>query len=644
MSKLWFTVEEIAAAGSPALPGSARALNRLAERQGWRHSDKARKHAGKGGGWEYHLSLLPGDTQARLTLIHDKPEPGRACDEREAKGEREALWTRFEGLSKPQKAACEARLKAVFRFEELCSAGLGETAATAAAASEAGVSASTLHSWRARLRDLDRADWLAGLAPGYKGKREHAPCDTRAWEVLKSDYLRPEKPGFSACYRRMTQAAKRHGWSPIPSERALRRRLDAEVPAAVQRLAREGRDRAKDLYPAQKRSRGHFHAMQAVNMDGHKLDLFVDIGGPKPVRLFLIGIQDLASGKVLAWRLAESENKDTVRLVIGDMVERHGIPDKIWLDNGRSFASKWISGGTPNRYRFKVRDEDPAGLLTTLGVEMHWTTPYSGQSKPIERAWRDLAEEIAKHPICAGAYTGNKPDAKPENYASKAIDLGTLRTLVADRVAEHNSRPGRRSANCAGRSFDETFAASLAQPGTVVRWPTAAQKSLWLLAAERVRAKKGSGEIHLFGNRYWAPALNQLAGRNVTVRFDPDALGDGVRVYDAADRLVCEAALIGDKRFDDTGAAREHNRNRRAFVKATKEQQALHARLSADELGEIYALGAKPAEPKVERPAIPRIAVARGSAAVKPEPEWDEAREASFSRAIRLIAGRDLEP
>ncbi len=98
-------------------------------------------------------------------------------------------------------------------------------------------------------------------------------------------------------------------------------------------------------------------------MDGHKLDVFVRVPWlDKPTRLYLIGIQDLHSGKVLAWRLTDAETWEAVRLVIGDMVEQFGIPDKIFLDNGRAFASKWITGGSRTRFRFKIREEDRAGF------------------------------------------------------------------------------------------------------------------------------------------------------------------------------------------------------------------------------------------------------------------------------------------
>uniref|UniRef100_UPI0039800C3B transposase domain-containing protein n=1 Tax=Salmonella sp. s54836 TaxID=3159673 RepID=UPI0039800C3B len=93
-----------------------------------------------------------------------------------------------------------------------------------------------------------------------------------------------------------------------------------------------------------------------------------------------------------------------------DVVERYGIPHHAWLDNGRGFASKLLTGGVANRYRFKVREEDPTGILVALGVQIHWATPYHGQAKPIERAFRDLCDRVAKHPAFAGAYTGHRVD------------------------------------------------------------------------------------------------------------------------------------------------------------------------------------------------------------------------------------------
>ena len=76
------------------------------------------------------------------------------------------------------------------------------------------------------------------------------------------------------------------------------RHLDSDVSPAVQTLAREGRDRARALYPAQTRERQHFQAMEAVTMDGHRFDVFVKFpaSGGNPefiVRPQMVAFQDI---------------------------------------------------------------------------------------------------------------------------------------------------------------------------------------------------------------------------------------------------------------------------------------------------------------------------------------------------------------
>lgn len=634
----WFSAGEIVAAQSPDLPGTIQAFNRMAVAQGWRADPaKARPAAGRGReNWKYHISLLPPGAQARLALAHvdvaDDTPAGHAD-----------LWARFEGLSKRQKETCEARLAVLHEVAAMEAAGSTASAAAAMAARKHDVSIRSIFGWRKMVAGVPRSDWLAALAPEWKATADFAECHPKAWDIITSDWLRPSRPSFSSCYRRMRREASAHGWLPIPSERALRRRVEKEIPRGVITLARDGKDKARTLIPAQRRTRAGLTAMEAVNMDGHKLDVFVSLPGrAKPTRVHLLALQDLHSGKIVAWRLSETENKETVRLVIGDMVEAFGIPDKIVLDNGPAFASKWISGGSPTRYRFKVRDEDPQGLLTTLGVEIIWARPYAGQSKPIERAFRDLADSIAKHPFCAGAYTGNRPEAKPEDYATRAVAYDAFRAHVAAQIAEHNARPGRRSETCAGRSFDETFEHSLAQPTTIVRQATAQQKALWLLAAEQVTAQRGSGEIRLFGNRYWSAELNALAGSKVTVRFDPENLHQPLRVYDRDERLICMAACIADTGFFDAQGAREQARDVASFLKAQRDHERLREKLSADELARIYGAQAETPERPRRDTKVTRLAVKGGARpAPAPAPEEDFDFEAAFSRGLRLIASNE---
>lgn len=346
--KEWFTIPELAERKLPELPKTRQGIDKLARSSGWKYIDgKARKSDRSGGGWEYHVDLLPQSARTRLLLVHKAP----ANDVQDVEAEKKAaLWARFEGLSAEHKARCERRLEALLHADGLMRGGVKPNRAMEITREQYGFCLRSLYYWTKMVDGHDRSDWLAALAPSFASVDDRSPCHDDAWDFLTSDYLRPERPSFSACYRRMVKVAKKNNWVPVPSERALRRRLDAQVPAEVQTLARDGKEKAKTLYPAQRRTRSHLHAMQCVNMDGHKLDVFVQVPwSDAPVRMFLLGIQDLYSGKIVAWRLSDSENKETVRLVIGDMMENFGIPDGIVLDNGRAFTSKWISGGAANR-------------------------------------------------------------------------------------------------------------------------------------------------------------------------------------------------------------------------------------------------------------------------------------------------------
>lgn len=527
----------------------------------------------------------------------------------------------------PEEAVPEAhlelareRLELVIRVADLIDDGATVRDAVATVAAEDRTGARTVRRWYYKVRDLDRVEWLEALLPRARGGRPPAECDDRVFAIFRDDYLRGSGPSLRACYRRAKAVAKDHGW-PVPSFRVLRNRLDREVPFEVQVLRRDGRDALQRLYPPQQRTRAHLRALQALNADGHRFDVLVDWPGQKSaVRPVLLAFQDLYSGKIVGWRIDLTENADLVRLAFSDVVDAYGVPEDMYLDNGRAFAAKHLTGGMAHRFRGKIREEDPVGVFTALGVTVHWTTPYHGQAKPIERAFGDLCEQIAKHPLCEGAYTGRSTEHKPHNYGSRAVPLEDFVQLVAAQIREHNEREGRRSEVCAGRSFDDAFAESYAQHP--IRKASAAQRRLLLLAAERVRVRAGTGCVHLLGNRYWHPALAERQGQDVMIRFDPDHLKRAAHVYTLDGLYVCAADCQSPVGFDDAGAAREHAKRRRAYTKAIKKVAATEREFSAAELAELH-LGTRAADP--EPPVASVVAPIFGRPAkADPPPETEE--------------------
>lgn len=609
----WFSPEELAEMRLPDLPSTRQKVNALVDRRTWRRAEGEypanplgwwRKREGRGGGFEYHMRVLPMRAQRALAM-----RMARAKEKPPVQSG--AAWEGYDRAPDRKKDKAKLKFEALDAVDTLCRAGMQRDLAMMQVANRSDIALRTLYGWAAIVAGRPKGDWLPLLVPKQRGRETTtADCTQEAFETLKADFLRLEQPSFQSCVRRLEMAAGSQGWS-LPSARTLERRLYAEVPPEVIILAREGVEALKRKFPAQRRDRSCFHALEAVNADGHRFDVFVKTPDGRVVRPLAVVFQDLYSGKILSWRLDESEHRGLVMLAFGDLVETFGIPSHVWLDNGRAFASKWVTGGIPNRFRFKVRQDDIPGIMKSLNVEVHWTQPYSGQSKPIERAFRDLCDTIAKHPRFEGAYTGNSVDAKPENYGNSAVAWDVFEATVAEQIAEHNARKGRRSHVCQGKlSFDAAFKASYEAPDTVITKSVAAQRRLWMLAAESVMVRSADAMIHFMGNRYWAPFSPGLAGSKVAARFDPDALHDGLHIYALDGSYIGHMPCVADTGFADQAAAREHMQARKAWLKGAAMQLAAEKRMGCGIYdAPVPPLLTEPAEAKVIRPTFGNLAL-----------------------------------
>ncbi len=591
----FFSASELSGlAGMPQRPAH---VARLAKRKAW----PFRPRTGRGGGREYPLACLPMETQSALAqrliqsatashpsmreevAIHvrgqgtSSPELVAASSRAISSAQIETLAAVYEAKPQTEKDEAAARLAIVSDYEQLRTSGVARLASLDTVAGKHSVSVATIQRYLSLVAGKPEHAWLYLLTPRYCGRTNKAEMSAEAWEVLKADYLRLERPSACACIERIRRVAADKGWH-IPSTRTLLRRLD-RLPRAMKELARKGPKAAQQLYPAQARDKSALTALGVVNADGYMHNVWVAFPDGEVRRAKTWFWQDVYSSKFLTWRTDKTEHTDVIRLSFGDLVERFGIPHKALIDNTRAAANKTMSGGVKHRFRFKVREDEPDGVFKLLNVDLRWAIPEHGQSKPVERAFGvgGIGEIVDKAPELAGSWTGPNPLDKPE-YDGKirAIPLEQLERVIEREVAAYNAQTGRRGAVQQGRSFDEVFNASYAS--TVIRRATEAQRRLWLLATEPVKAGAKDGAITLDAgrlqgrqaNRYWASAMVDYAGQSVVARFDPRELHSGVHVYTIDGRYICYADCFEAKGFNDQAAGREHNRARNAYVRAQK--------------------------------------------------------------------------
>lgn len=655
-----FTAAQLA--GLPGMPSSARGCRKWLERNA---SAVARQRAESGGGREYPITVLPAATQAALaekvlsvapgTLL---PPIGDAGASSSSQAAAETLTELFDAQPENVKAKARARLELVNEFHQLLGEGFRRHAAVTAISHKRGVAEATLARYLGMVRGQPEHLWLQLLCPRYTGRTAVAEISAEALEALKAEYLRQERPSASVCIAKVRRVARQRGWK-LPSNRTLLRRLQ-DIPRGIKVSRREGLKALKALYPAQQRDKQALAALQVVNGDGYKHNLWVRTLDGRVVRMKTWFWQDVHSSKVLAWRTDETEHTDVIRLSFGDLVERYGIPEEAVVDNTMAAANKTMSGGMRHRYRFKVREDEPDGVFKALNVRLRWTTPGHGQAKPIERVFGvgGIGEYIDKASRFHGAWTGSSTQNKPEyDGRQRAVELAALEEVIAEEIAAFNAMPGRRGAVHKGRSFDEVFSASYQR--SEVRKATEAQRRLWLLATEPVRAGAKDGSITLDAgrvrgergqsNRYWNATLIDHAGSLLVARFDPRRLHQGVHIYTVDNRWVCYAECDRPAGFNDANAGRERNRARNTWQRSVKQAARAEVRMSALDAAKTLQLPASggiadasiPA-PKVVRPTFtdplerPRFAASERSAEELAQAEALE-RELAAPRPVNVL-------
>lgn len=587
--KSFYSANELSQLGLKSLPTSHRRILDKAKRENW----NSRKRDGKGGGVEFAVKSMPEDVQAEIVVKLGKSAVKNlpVLAEESAPVDAQLLWATYEQGTAKQQQKAQMKLGIMFAVAELVSGGVKILDALALVChkhnqdGEKPVTVSALKSWWYQVKDADRSLWLPLLMDSYGAHSEsrEAAFTPEAWAFFRADYFRNERPQFGSCYERLKRAASANGWV-IPSPSSIKRKILREIPKTHQTYLRDGTYALSRMYPSLIRTVAGIEAMEWVNGDGYKHNVWVRWHNGHIIRPKTWLWQDVRTRKILAYRCDESENTNMIRLALLDVVNKYGIPKHLTIDNTKAAANKKMTGGVKNRYRFKVREDEVQGIIPALGIQLHWTTVRygrgRGQAKPIERAFSHggLGELVDKHPLLAGYHAGDNALDKPDNYqGNKAgVDYESFILALEEGIQMFNERQDRATEICQGKlSFNQAFERDYAV--TEKRWATPEQLRYLLTLHEEVTLKengtftlKAGGEVQGLRNRYEAYELIGTNHKKVVVRYDPNNLHDAVWVYSLDGTYLAEAHCTVDAAFGDTSAAQDHSRKEREFVRHTQ--------------------------------------------------------------------------
>ena len=508
----------------------------------------------------------------------------------------------------------------------------------------AGVSKATLRRILAAVEGVDPINHAPALLAGH-GTAAPAPAamSDDAWRLFRG-LIRDagaEWP-LRQAWRDVRDVKARFGWD-WPSYETVVRRWHA-LPTAERLALRHGTEAAvKALAQPVRRDKTSIAPLDWVSLDGRTLDFWVDWGDGRERRPVMLALVDVASDVVLGWELAESENAAATLRLLCRTVERHGIFDRLYTDNGSAFAGHVVAGGAVHKFRRRNRDErrpEPPGACRHLGIELTFALPGRGQSKAAERTFATLSRAIDDRPEFKGAHAGHAPGASP-GPGVRSVPVAEALRIIEREVGRHNREPGRRSQGARGRSYEAVFKAGL--KGRATRRATAAQLRLAGLVYKPAAVDR-HGQVTVGGWTYGGPDTQDALLRHhkrdrIWIGQDPADLSAPAVAFDpATGRCICprlEAIVPGA--YGSLDGARTAARNakavRAAIAAAERAQETasdaeLHAALAALDGG-----GPDPAPQPARKVVAGRFgAPLRARPAAEPGERPGEAVPAEFYR------------
>lgn len=438
------------------------------------------------------------------------------------------------------------------------------------------------------------------------------------------------------------------GWQ-WPSYPTINRRWTA-LPDAQKSVARLGRKvTGKKLAQPAFRDKTTISPLEIVSLDGQTKDFWVANVDGKARRMTMLALVDVASNMVLDYELADSENAcDTLRL-IQRACQTYGIFDKIYTDNGSSFAGHLVAGGNVHKFRNggkHLEGVKPLGICFHLGIKLQFALPGNGQAKIAERTFGILSRVIDDRPEFKGAHAGHAPGASPDPDVVP-IDRTTAERIICREMKRHNTEDGRRSQGAQCRSYAGVFHDGMS--ARFMRKPTKRQLYLAGLIYTPVAVDR-VGQVRVENWTYGGPDTQadilpyHGKGQRILLGRDPDDFAAPALAFNKDNRLICEGieAVIAGA-YDSVEGVRAAARNRKAARNAAAAAQTANDYMDRDEFESVLAQLSAPAMSLVTRPT--KVVGARFGSPLrdaKPNPDKMDAVPAEFLRNMDASVAEKL--
>ena len=377
-----------------------------------------------------------------------------------------------------------------------------------------------------------------------KGKSDIQP---EAWDAFLYFYLQEAQHPMMKCYEYMKLLLREDHpdlVADIPSYTTFTRRVKSDIPEAVEVLGREGQKAFRDrCAPYIRRTYESMASNEWWVADNHTFDVITQGDNGQRHRLYLTAFFDARSGIFTGCYVTTAPSSQATLIALRKGILKYGIPENIYVDNGREFLTFDIGGRGHRKRKPKDGQErfEPPPVFERLGIKMTNALVRNAKAKIIERRFRDVKDHLSR---LFDTYTGGNVLEKPERLKgvlkNGEIPLDSTFTEAVEELLDwyFNQQPyGGEVAADRGKPRQQVYNENL----YTKRVAGAEDLSLMLMRSARPQKVTRRGvHLDIAGQRldYWNDdMLMNLLGKQVYFRYDPDDLSE-VRVYDLEDCYI----------------------------------------------------------------------------------------------------------
>lgn len=359
-------------------------------------------------------------------------------------------------------------------------------------------------------------------------------------------------------YEKLRAIANINKWEKIPSYQTVTRYInylmnDENMRNAWFLASKGSREYKNKVMVKGSRDTSKLKVMQIVMGDEHTFDCWVAYKQPNgkviPIKPHLAAWIDLRSRAIMGDVICKNANSDVLKQSLLKMMysEPGGIPEYIYIDNGKDYTAKTMTGRNRNDRSGMDFDDTTKGFYKAIGIkDYHRALPYEAWSKgQIERFFRIVCNDFTKwFTSYTGTLTGSKTSDKVNKDIQKMCDNGELLTMEEfygewtrwlTEVYMHKEHGGLKKA---GEKYKTPYDCFINEERYFKPAPPKSYATVLMMKEEKVYVRNIG--IVRWNHEYRSDELCDYIGRKVDVKYDPNDMST-LYVFDENGRNVCEA-------------------------------------------------------------------------------------------------------